>query len=117
MDLRPPILVLALAAFAVPQAPPPDTELFLYELSFADGQPLIGKPLNISNNPGYDNQPSFTPDCRAVLFTSVRGGRTPEVPKGAATGSDIYRYDLASEKSRNSPVSPKGERIVFVGES
>ena len=56
----------------------------------------LGKPANISNNPGYDNQPSFTPDGKAVLFTSVRGDRKPDPANAAQTGSDIYRHDLAS---------------------
>ena len=54
---------------------PPDTEIFLASLSVRDGKVEIGKPINISNSPGYDNQPSFTPDGAAVLFTSVRGDR------------------------------------------
>jgi hypothetical protein len=83
------------AAIVFAQAPPaPDPELFLCDLSFAGGRAVIGEPRNISNNPGYDNQPFFTADGSAVLFTSVRGGRKPEVIKGAATGSDIYRYDI-----------------------
>ena len=31
-----------------------------------------GTLVNISNSPGYDNQPSFTPDGKAVIF--LRGG-------------------------------------------
>ena len=42
-----------------------------------DGKVEIGKPINISNSTGYDNQPSFTPDGATVLFTSVRGDRKP----------------------------------------
>ncbi len=57
---------------------PPDTEIFLASLSVRDGKVEIGKPINISNSPGYDNQPSFTPDGAAVLFTSVRGERKPD---------------------------------------
>lgn len=43
--------------------------------------------LNISNSPGYDNQPSFLPDSSAVLFSSNRDGKQ----------TDIYRYDIASK--------------------
>ena len=43
--------------------------------------------INISNSPGYDNQPSFLPDSSAVLFSSNRDGKQ----------TDIYRYDIASK--------------------
>jgi Tol biopolymer transport system component len=55
-------------------ASPPPTPVFLATLSVRDSKVDIGKPINISNNAGYDNRPSFTPDSAAVLFTSVRGG-------------------------------------------
>ena len=77
------LLVFAMFSQA---APPPDTEIFLASLSTTAGTTTIGAPANITSSPGYDNQPSFTPDGRAILFTSARGG----------TQTDIYRYDLAS---------------------
>lgn len=86
------LLVVALLGQA--PAPPPDTEVFLAPLSVRGSKVEIGTPINISSNPGYDNQPSFTPDGKAVLFTSVRGERKPNPANSAATGSDIYRYDI-----------------------
>ena len=68
---------------------PPDTEVYLAPLKIANGTIEIGPATNVSNNPGYDNQPFFTPDGSALLFTSVRGG---------STQTDIYRYDLASKR-------------------
>jgi dipeptidyl aminopeptidase/acylaminoacyl peptidase len=67
-------------------APPPDTEIFLAPLS-PGASTVVGAPINISRSPGYDNQPSFTPDGSAILFTSIRGG---------GTQTDIYRYDVGS---------------------
>ena len=64
---------------------PPDTEIYLAPLKITNATIEIGAATNITNNPGYDNQPFFTPDGRAVLFTSVRGG---------GTQTDIYRYEL-----------------------
>jgi hypothetical protein len=90
------LLVVALLGQA--GAPPPDTEVFLAPLSVRGSKVEIGTPINISNNAGYDNQPSFTPDGKAVLFTSVRGERTPNPANSAATGSDIYRYDIVDRR-------------------
>lgn len=90
------LLVLLLAAGTNVQNPPPATEVFVTPFSSSGGKVMLGKPTNISNNAGYDNQPSFTPDGKSVLFTSVRGDRKPDPANAAQTGSDIYRYDLAS---------------------
>ncbi|MGH9144889.1 MAG: hypothetical protein ACRD2I_27435 [Vicinamibacterales bacterium] len=97
---------------APPAAPPPDTEIYLAALA-PGGR--IGRPANITNSPGYDNQPAFTPDGRALLFTSMRGG---------ATQTDIYRYDIASGRttqvtrtleSEYSPtVTPDGAHISVI---
>ena len=91
-------ILLVVALLGQTAAPPPDTEVFLAPLSVRGNKVEIGTPINISNNPGYDNQPSFTPDGKAVLFTSVRGERKPNPANSAATGSDIYRYDIANQR-------------------
>jgi hypothetical protein len=80
-------IVAATAAFAPqPAQRPPRTEVYLASLSTSAPLHAGGPVVNISRSPGYDNQPSFTPDGSAVLFTSDRaGGET-----------DIFRYDLAA---------------------
>ena len=94
------ILFLALAAAVqAAAAPPPDTEIFLAPLSTGSGA-LVGAPLNITNSPGYDNQPSFTPDGTGILFTSIRGG---------GTQTDIYRYDIASAGTARVTNTPESE--------
>ena len=96
--------VLALATFTIPQAPP--TEVYLAGLSRQDGRLTVGKPDNISNSPGYDNQPFFTPDGAGLLFTSARGDVK------SACGSpqtDIYRYDLAKKSVTQVTDTPECE--------
>jgi len=58
-----------------------ETEIYLFDLLENDGQITISNPINISKNEGYDNQPSFTEDGSAVLFSSFREGQ-----------SDISKY-------------------------
>src|SRR3954454_139280 len=98
--------LLALAPTAFSQQPasrtdaaPPDTEIFLAPLTSADGRPAVGAPENITNTPGYDNQPSFTPDGGAVLFTSARGGKQ----------TDIYRYDISTRRTARVTNTPESE--------
>src|SRR5690349_18552752 len=93
------IVILAAAALsAAPlrQAAPPATEVFLAPLDPASG---ITTWMNISNNAGYDNQPSFLPDSSAILFSSNRDGKQ----------MDIYRYDIASKTVKQLTNTPDGE--------
>src|SRR3954469_11366155 len=79
------------AATPAPAQAPPDTEIYLAPLKSANGTITLGDPINISNSPGYDTQPSFTPDGD-ILFTSARGP-SPGLRDGAPPGqTDIYRY-------------------------
>ncbi len=50
-----------------------NTELFIVDIN--DGKVVNTDPLNISNNEGYDNQPSFYDDD-SILFSSTRNGQT-----------------------------------------
>ena len=71
---------------------PPATDIYLADLRVVQGRVTVGTPVNVTNRPGYDNQPSFLPDGRSILYTSVRDSQT-----------DIYRYDI--ERRTNSAVT------------
>jgi hypothetical protein len=94
------LLILAVAAM-VPSAQqaPPATEVYLMALSpGADGHgPSVW--INISNSPGYDNQPSFLPDSSAVLFSSNRDGKQ----------TDIYRYGIVGQALKQVTATPDSE--------
>ena len=66
----------------------PATEVYLATLTVKGAQAVVGPAVNISQNPGYDNQPSFLPDNSAILFSSNRDGKQ----------MDIYRYVIASKQ-------------------
>jgi len=100
--MRRTIGMLAICAFArglSGQAAPPPTDIFLAPLSMKDGAPVVGTPVNITHQPGYDNQPWFTPDSRSMLFTSARG----------ETQTDIYRFDVASRATTRLTQTPESE--------
>ncbi len=71
-------------------------------MHLTNGALEIGPAVDITNNPGYDNQPFFTPDSRSVLFTSVRG------PAGT-TQTDIYHYDIAPRTIAHVVNTPESE--------
>ncbi len=66
----------------------PDTDIFIADIKNDHGRISFTNPVNITNRTGYDNQPSFTPDGKSLLFVSVKD----------MTQSDVYSFDLASKK-------------------
>ena len=101
------------AAQPAPQ-PPPATDVYLATIApSTDGNIRLSDPVDLSNNPGYDNQPFFIRDGEAVLFTSMRDGKQ----------TDIYKYTLSTralkqltrtETSEYSPTPAPGGRVSVV---
>lgn len=67
------------------------SEILLFDLKAKKGSVTISAPKNISNLPGYDNQPSFHSDEPFVYFSSF----------DTAGRSDIKRYDFVAGKLVN----------------
>ena len=81
------ILLLTASTFSLAQ---PNTEVYLFDISQSeDGQIQLGNPINISQNQGYDNQPSFWPDGKSVLYSRTINGQT-----------EIAQYFLKNRKTK-----------------
>jgi hypothetical protein len=83
------VLWIALFTLQANASPPPATDIYLAELHAAGRTVSVGTPVNVTNRPGYDNQPAFSPDGRAFLYTSIHED----------SQADIYRYDLDRKTS------------------
>ena len=66
-----------------------NTEVYLFDYSNNEPLPIITNPKNISNKPGYDNQPSFSKNGKFIYFSSTRNGQT-----------DILRFDIKNDKKK-----------------
>jgi dipeptidyl aminopeptidase/acylaminoacyl peptidase len=97
------LAAVTIASSAHAQAAP-EADIYLAPLSMQNGRPVVGAPVNITHRPGYDNQPSFTPDSRAILYTSTREDGQ----------SDIYRYDIASKQITRVTKTPESEYSATV---
>lgn len=75
----------------------PENEIYLASLTGAGATLKVGAPKNISNHPGYDNQPKFDTDGKSIVYT--RGD--------SASKTDIFRYDLLTAKA--APVKETAE--------
>lgn len=100
MALRP-ALALAVASLPLASALPvraqsPGTDVFV--ASIPSGDFAFEGWRNVTDRPGYDNQPAFTPDGTAILYTSQRDGQT-----------DIYRIDLGTGAATRVTATPESE--------
>ncbi len=89
------LLLLLLTAAAFSQTP---SEILLFELKVTKDKVAIGQPKNISNHPGYDNQPSFHTDEPIIYYSSFNeDGR-----------ADIKYYNYKTNESK--PLTQTSER-------
>ncbi len=82
-----PLIIAALCSAVV--AAQPSTEVYLFDLVKSESGYVLKNPINISDNEGYDNQPSFLVDGSGIFFSSTRNGQT-----------DIALYEIESDKSQ-----------------
>jgi ketosteroid isomerase-like protein len=80
-----------LASAATLSAQINDAEVWVGSLDMSGGRFVVSNLVNISNHPGYDNQPSFFPDGSRVVFTS-------QIAELDETGHAVQAvvYDFAS---------------------
>lgn len=78
----------------------PEADIFLVSLSQAGGKLSVRGARNLTNRPGYDNQPNWSKDGSTLFFTSVREGEQ----------ADIYRLNPATgEATRVTMTAPESE--------
>lgn len=83
----------------------PETDIWLFKLEKKEGKYVYANRLNITNRVGYDNQPSFTKDDKAILYVCIDSTKQ----------ADIYQYDLKTKKRinlTNSQVSEYSPTII-----
>ena len=70
------------------------TDIFLFDLNLKSSQ-ILTNGKNITERDGYDNQPSFSPDGKSVLYTSILDKQ-----------ADIYEYVLSSGQRKQITSTP-----------
>lgn len=86
-------------------AQPPATDIFLVSLRIQGERISLGNARNVTEWPGYDNQPFWSTDGGAIYFASVREGNQ----------ADIYRYRIADGAlDRITATAPESEYSPFV---
>ena len=87
----------------------PNTEVFLFDLNQKNGGFELSNFRNVSNNEGYDNQPSFL-DNNTIFYSGTRNGQTDIVEYTISTGEK--RWICNTEGSEYSPLKIPGQDAV-----
>ncbi|MCH7523957.1 MAG: hypothetical protein IIC74_02835 [Bacteroidetes bacterium] len=87
----------------------PDTDVFLFDLNIKNGAFELSNMKNISDNKGYDNQPSFM-DNNTIFFAGARNGQTDIVKYTINYDSKIYIN--RTEGSEYSPLKIPSQKAV-----
>ncbi len=75
------------------------SDIYLFNFKIDKNQFSLSNPRNITNSPGYDNQPFFMPDGESLLYSSDDGfGQT-----------DVYRYNIDARSERRLTFTPHSE--------
>src|SRR5438552_6242801 len=99
------LIIIGLGAAARSQTPSPSptatpgfSDIFIVNVKNERDGIRFSQPVKITTFAGYNNQPSFLPDGRGILYTSIR-----------AKQADIYRYDLRSGATLQVTNTPESE--------
>lgn len=102
------VCAIVLGQFAFAQL---ETEIYLFDLSLKDSTITLSNPKNITNNPGYDNQPSFLDD-KTVLFSSTRSEQTDILQFNIEDGSTKEWLTDTPTGSEYSPLKIPGKQAI-----
>jgi Tol biopolymer transport system component/DNA-binding winged helix-turn-helix (wHTH) protein len=81
------------------------SELFIYSIE-------TGKTENITNHPGFDADPNFSPDGSQLVFASSRDGNA-EIYIMNSDGTDVRRLTNSPAWDNHPVFSPDGTTIAF----
>lgn len=88
-----------------------NTDVYLFDLKIVNENPVLSNPKNISNNEGYDNQPSFLND-NTVLFSANREDQTDILKFNILEGSTTSWISNTPTGSEYSPLKIPGKKTV-----
>lgn len=78
---------------------PPGTEIYLLDIKTSKEKLILSNAVNVTNKPGYDNQPYFHPDKPLLYFTSANEDNR----------TDILSFNYANQKTERVTTTPERE--------
>lgn len=109
----PHLLVFAVLGAVPAAAQTPDTDIWVAELHATCDSLHIGTPRNVTQRPGYDNQPWFLPDGRSILYVAERDEQTDVFRLDLGTGA-VTQITRTPEREYSPTLTPDGRTLLAV---
>ncbi len=90
------------------------TDIWVVPVIHAPNQIGLGTPKNLTNRPGYDNQPAFTASGRSVLYTSIREDAQADIWRVSVDGGAPERVTRTTESEYSATLLPDGSGMSVV---
>jgi hypothetical protein len=109
------ILILSLCAFTSIHAQQiPGSEIYLFDLKNEKGEVVLSNPKNITNHPGYDNQPFFHPDKPLLYFTYANEDSRTDIIEYNLKKGTSKKITNTSEREYSPTVTPDKKFISCI---
>ena len=108
------VLVLGLSVAPATTLAQGGTDVWVASLTERGASLSVGRPRNVTARAGYDNQPSFTPDGAAVLFTSIHGDGQSDIWRVAVAGGTPSRVTTTAESEYSATGTPDGRGFTVI---
>lgn len=105
--------IATLLILASPLSAQAGTDIWLVPLTGTMRAPGVGTAVNVTSRPGYDNQPSFSPDGGTMYYTSQRDGQT-DIYKYRVAGSTVTQVTKTPESEYSAQLMPDGKGISVI---
>lgn len=92
----------------------PDTEIHLADVSKNGDAWVFGTAENITHRVGYDNQPSFCPDGKSLLYVQVEDSTQSDVIQYNFKDKSVHKITNTSESEYSPAYTPDHSKIGVV---
>lgn len=92
------------------------TDVWIVSLATRGDTLTLGEPRNLTQRPGYDNQPAFVPNGSAILYTSIREDAQADIWRVSASGGAPSRLTVTTESEYSATPMPgaRGFSVIRV---
>jgi len=77
----------------------PETDIWLFKIEKKEGKYSYTNPLNVTNTSGYDNQPTFSKDNKAIYYVTIK----------ETNQAEIYTYHISNKARVRVTHTPESE--------
>ena len=103
---------------AADTANPPQTDIFVADMEFGDDGLVLRDLVNVTNAPGYDNQPSFIPGEQDFYFVSENDFGKTDIWHYSLEHFDMRPFHSSPTVSEYSPkATPDGLGVSYIQEN